>query len=84
MVGDQALKHGDCSFFAAGETKRNLAQQWGYTRKMRDIGEEVADFDVGVFARLEASEELQNKLMAINDRSVGLLCAANPRVQNLG
>jgi hypothetical protein len=73
LVRHQALEHGDGSFLPAGRGGGDLPEEGWNAREVGDFGEETADFDVGILARLQASEELQNKRFAIKDRGVGLL-----------
>ena len=77
MIGDQPLEHGDRSLLPVRRSNGDLTHEGRNSREAGDFGQETADFDVGVFTRLKASEELQNQLFAINNRSVGLLRGAN-------
>ena len=79
LVGHQALEHGDRGPFPSGGSDGDVAEKGRDAGKAGDLGEETADLDVGVFARLKAPEQLQDEFLAIKDGGVGLFGRADAR-----
>ena len=51
---------------------------------MGNFGEEAADFGVGIFAGLQAAEELEDELRVVEDRGVGLFRRAGAGGKGIG
>ena len=56
--------------------ERDVAEEWGDAGEVGGFGEEAADLGVGIFAGLEAAEELEDELRVVEDRGVGLFGGA--------
>src|ERR1039458_9078211 len=67
-----------------GEGTRDLAEEGGDAGEAGDFGEEAADFRVGVFSGLEAAEEFEDELLAVEDGGVGLLGRAGAGGERAG
>ncbi len=67
LVRYQLLQHGNRCFFAARGSDGDFAKEGSDARKVRDFGEKSADLHVRVFAWLQAPEQLQDELLAIQD-----------------
>src|SRR6185369_5717171 len=69
------------------ERHRFIFERAGEPRRIgerRLFIEEARDLEIGVDARLELAEELQEEALAVNDRGIALLRLEHLRVERLG
>src|ERR1019366_10606231 len=75
----QTLEHGHGGLFAARRGDGDFTQEGRNAREVSYLGEKAADLHVGVFARLQTPEQLEDQLVAENDGGIGLLGQPDPR-----
>src|ERR1017187_3168264 len=84
FIHDPPLQHRSCGFFPVCGSHPDFTEEGSNSLEMSDFGQETNDLGVGILSRLKAPEELQDHLMAVRDRGVGLLRRAYSRGQRHG
>ena len=89
FVFDEALEHGEGGLFVVGglvavAAAADVAEERRDAGEVGDFGEEAADLGVGVFAGLEAAEELEDQFLIVEDGGVGLLGGAGAGGEGVG
>src|SRR5208282_3327409 len=73
LIRHEPLKDREIAPFRTPDLVVDPSGEWRRMRKTCGLGQEATEFDIGIKARLEFAEHLENEAVAKHDRGVALL-----------